>query len=267
MIGICTCPSFSSFTRVVRMVLPALLLLGTAWLARGEKPASRAMAEGSDEVAQLIRQLGDEDFEKREQAQQSLLKKGVSVLARLRQAADSPDAEVRRRIEEMVDTLERLHSGQKLVLVGHTRDVVSVALSPDGKLALSGAEDTTIRLWDLATGKQLRTFGSKHGEVWAVTFSPDGKRAPQRRQQPPDDPLGCRHRPGAAPLRESSQLGPVHSLYPGRQESGHRLLRQQGARLGPGDRQGAARPGWASGRRDVSGDGTERPARPDGRQL
>jgi hypothetical protein len=56
-------------------------------------------------------------------------------------------------------------------------NVGCVAFSPDGKLLASG--DRTIRLWDLATKKELRQFPSpeprEHG-IYGVAFSPDGKK-------------------------------------------------------------------------------------------
>ena len=42
----------------------------------------------------------------------------------------------------------------KFTLKGHTKAVYTVAYSPDGKLLASGNEDNTIKLWDVATGKQ-----------------------------------------------------------------------------------------------------------------
>ena len=46
--------------------------------------------------------------------------------------------------------------GPKLraTLYGHTRTVLSVAYSPDGKTLASGSADGTIKLWDVATDKQ-----------------------------------------------------------------------------------------------------------------
>jgi hypothetical protein len=43
---------------------------------------------------------------------------------------------------------------------GHTYEVESVTFSPDGKLALSGGdcEDDSLKLWDIDTGECLRTF-------------------------------------------------------------------------------------------------------------
>ena len=45
-----------------------------------------------------------------------------------------------------------------LRLEGHTAAVQNVALSPDGRFALSGSEDRTMRLWSLDTGQEIRRF-------------------------------------------------------------------------------------------------------------
>ena len=58
---------------------------------------------------------------------------------------------------------------------GHTSEVDAVAFSPDGALALSGAGDNTLRLWDVATGQCLRVFEGHTRQVEAVAFSPDGR--------------------------------------------------------------------------------------------
>jgi len=59
---------------------------------------------------------------------------------------------------------------------GHTDDVLSVAISPDGHRALSGSYDQTLKLWDLETGACLRTIEGHVGQVISTTFSPDGRR-------------------------------------------------------------------------------------------
>jgi len=59
--------------------------------------------------------------------------------------------------------------------VGHSGSVDSVAISPDGRLALSGSRDVTLKLWNLATGKLLRTFEANSDAVMSVAFSPDGR--------------------------------------------------------------------------------------------
>jgi WD40 repeat protein len=54
--------------------------------------------------------------------------------------------------------------------------VFSVAFSPDGQTALSGSYET-LKLWDVATGKELLTFTGHSGTVSSVAFSPDGRTA------------------------------------------------------------------------------------------
>ncbi|HBR21296.1 MAG TPA: hypothetical protein DD713_01805 [Nitrospiraceae bacterium] len=53
--------------------------------------------------------------------------------------------------------------------------VSSVAFSPDGRYALSGSWDSTLTLWDISTGKEIRTFKGHTDRVNAVAFSPDGR--------------------------------------------------------------------------------------------
>jgi hypothetical protein len=55
--------------------------------------------------------------------------------------------------------------------------VVSVAFSPDGtRLATAGGEDKTVKVWDVATGQEVRTLKGHMGAVVSVAFSPDGTR-------------------------------------------------------------------------------------------
>lgn len=53
--------------------------------------------------------------------------------------------------------------------------VNGVVFSPDGRFALSGATDKTVRLWSVATGKEIKRFIGHKSVVKSVTFSPDGE--------------------------------------------------------------------------------------------
>ncbi len=58
---------------------------------------------------------------------------------------------------------------------GHAGGVDAVAFSPDGRWALSGSIDETVKLWEVATGREVRTFPKNDVGVMAVAFSPDGR--------------------------------------------------------------------------------------------
>lgn len=60
---------------------------------------------------------------------------------------------------------------------GHFNSIYCVAYSPDGKRALSGSSDRTIREWNLLTGECINILIGHKMYVQSVDYSPDGKKA------------------------------------------------------------------------------------------
>ena len=62
-------------------------------------------------------------------------------------------------------------------LNGHTSSVYAVAVTADGKRAISGSDDQTLKVWDLTTGKEQFTLNGHTNSVYALAVTADGKRA------------------------------------------------------------------------------------------
>src|SRR3954468_24552372 len=52
------------------------------------------------------------------------------------------------------------------ILEGHTGSVLGVEFSPDGKTLMSCSRDKTIKIWNVPTGKLLRTLTEHDGDVY-----------------------------------------------------------------------------------------------------
>jgi WD40 repeat protein len=64
---------------------------------------------------------------------------------------------------------------EQACLRGHTNEVVAIAVTPDGKTLVSGSLDRTIRLWDLATGKERATFRGHATSILSLALAADGR--------------------------------------------------------------------------------------------
>lgn len=53
--------------------------------------------------------------------------------------------------------------------------VYAVQFSPDGKNLVSAGADGAIKLWNTATGKEIKSMQGHDGDVTSVAFSPDGR--------------------------------------------------------------------------------------------
>jgi uncharacterized caspase-like protein/Tol biopolymer transport system component len=61
------------------------------------------------------------------------------------------------------------------LLTGHSGEVFTLTYSPDGAWLASAGGDQTIRLWEPATGRELKVLRGHMGPVRALRFSPDSR--------------------------------------------------------------------------------------------
>jgi WD40 repeat protein len=148
---------------------------------RADEPASKPK-EGkkvsNQEIERLVNQLGNEKFTKRTEAKKQLEAIGEPAVGILRKVATtSDDAEIRSAAKAILEVFELKHSGVVRVFGGHGNRVNGVAIGADGKRALSGSWDGSLRYWNLENGDLIREIAGQNGPIMGVALSADGKRA------------------------------------------------------------------------------------------
>jgi eukaryotic-like serine/threonine-protein kinase len=140
--------------------------LGEAIQARAAEEAQRLEAETSERRARDLNYFAN--------------------MAAARHAWDRNDFNgLRLRLEETADYPGRgfewywwqrqLRQGSR-TFTGHHGAVLGVTFSPDGSHLLTGGADGLIKVWDPATGKELRSIQANPNGVAHLAFSPDGRR-------------------------------------------------------------------------------------------
>jgi WD40 repeat protein len=141
--------------------------------ARGKEVTARVRAEQAEKLAEV----------KAESYRHLSYNYGIALADSKYREADM--GAVRRFLKNSPEDLRgwewhRLNfiSDQALMTIrGHRGGGIQcMVLSPDGRLIASGGEDSPIRIWDSATGAELKILRGHTDEVCALTFSPDGKR-------------------------------------------------------------------------------------------
>jgi WD40 repeat protein/uncharacterized caspase-like protein len=60
--------------------------------------------------------------------------------------------------------------------LGDNGIIYVTAVSPDGRFIATGSSDNLVSLWDVGTGREIRTFVGHSNHITGIAFLPDGKR-------------------------------------------------------------------------------------------
>lgn len=71
-------------------------------------------------------------------------------------------------------------------MLGHSQGVNGISWSPNGKLIASASGDTTLGLWEVASGSNLETIRLKRGGLTSVDWSPNGEYLATGHSEPSD---------------------------------------------------------------------------------
>ncbi|WP_406276539.1 protein kinase [Nocardia sp. NBC_00881] len=101
----------------------------------------------------------------------------ASISADSRTVAIASSCETRARTWENIGIWDLSTAREIRTLTGHTHRVTSLSWSGDSRLLLSGGNDGTARLWELDSGRCLRTFSSTTSWEQEVLLEPDSRHA------------------------------------------------------------------------------------------
>ncbi|MEO8648003.1 MAG: caspase family protein [Acidobacteriota bacterium] len=62
-----------------------------------------------------------------------------------------------------------------VVQSGHNKAVTTAVFGPDGRYIATGSGDNTVRIWETAAGRELRSLSGHSGAITALVWSSDGK--------------------------------------------------------------------------------------------
>lgn len=150
-------------------MLPVLILC----LISASLPAFQATRPAQD-VQRLILQLGDEDFRKREAAQEQLVGMGAEILPALREARKIEDPEIQSRLDQVIRRLEQrpIPGGPLKAGPGHriTAHTLNADILPDGCVVTVQESGRRITITKRANGVIVTVSAVINGKLISETY-------------------------------------------------------------------------------------------------
>ena len=85
-----------------------------------------------------------------------------------------PTGEILTTSRRNIIILDKRSFKTKLIISGHTGNVIDADFSPKGETVVSCSDDSTIRVWNTLTGENIFTSPKQNGIVTCVAISPNG---------------------------------------------------------------------------------------------
>jgi WD40 repeat protein len=158
------------------MIALSISICVLPFIAQNGSAAAQEKQDGTDEKAirALIAQLGEDTYQKREDADKRLLEVGRPALPLLRKAAkENPDAEVRERAEKLLQAIS-VKAGTGVIFPESL--IFDIVFTKDGQSFAVACDDKAVRFFDWKTNKLKQTLKGHTARVWSLAFSPDGNK-------------------------------------------------------------------------------------------
>lgn len=159
--------------RQMTLKKPGGIAFPTAIRALTFLPRSHLLASGSDDGTARLWNIESGQGVRRLRGREALLSHGS-----VNSMSFAPDGQtIACGLQSGAIALHRVDTGELLHPEhGHLAMIDALAISPDGSMVATAGAESTIRLWDRATGKLLRCLDSDDPNgVRSLAWSPDGK--------------------------------------------------------------------------------------------